>query len=163
MSRSRTWSILERYFDLRDDTPITSPLGSIGTGGSDQVTGGIDARTAWMCDIGAALAGLDAAQREQIDLYYHAHRARDIAEQYRRNKTNDVYRESGKRDKLMTQRSASDWRRIADRHSKTLNNIIRREAYKTAMDRLEVSLPIVLLMGGWTSPCPGVDNSLTIG
>ncbi len=72
---SRVHTVLARYYDLRGDKPITSPLGQFDTGGPDQVIGGVDSVTAFLCDVGMVLAGLADRQREQIELYHLEHRA----------------------------------------------------------------------------------------
>jgi hypothetical protein len=159
-ARSRVWLVLERYYDLSTDAPISSPLGSIDTGGADNPTNDIKRPLAFMCDIGMALAGLTPAQREQVELYYHTHRAWENADAMRRNASLDVYRAGGGQAALLAQRSKREWRRIADRHQQRLNAIRRRRAYLDAMDRLELSLPIVMILGGWC-PCGGVTDSCT--
>jgi hypothetical protein len=164
-TRSRVWAVLERYYDLRNDVPVSSPLGSINSGGCDQVVGGVDARTAWMCDVGTALAGLNAAELEAVELYYHEHRAWEDADAARRNAALDVYRSGPGADFEVSfaQRSKREWRRIADRHQRELRRIRDRAAYRTAMNRLEISIPIVLLMGGHRDVVdPSVYNSQRI-
>jgi hypothetical protein len=148
-SRSRIWLILERYYDLSTDAPISSPLGSVDTGGADNPSNDIKRPLAYLCDIGMALAGLTPAQREQVELYYHTHRAWEYADSMRRNASLDVYRAGGGKAALLAQRSKRDWRRIADGHQRQLDKIRHRKAYHDAMARLELSLPIVMILGGW--------------
>jgi hypothetical protein len=156
-TRSRVWLVLERYYDLSTDAPISSPLGSIDTGGADNPTNDIKRPLAFMCDIGMALAGLTPAQREQVELYYHTHRAWENADAMRRNASLDVYRAGGGQAALLAQRSKREWGRIANGHQKRLDRIRHRKPYQEAMDRLDLSIPIVMILGGWYGDA-GVAN-----
>ena len=157
-ARSRVWLVLERYYDLSTDAPISSPLGNLDTGGADNPTNDIKRPLAYICDIGMALAGLTPAQLEQVELYYHTHRAWEDADAMRRNASLDVYRAGGGQAALLAQRSKRDWGRIADGHQAQLHRIRQRKSYQEAMDRLDLSIPIVMILGGWYS-CTGVANS----
>ena len=159
-TRSRVWAVLERYYDLSTDAPISSPLGSIDTGGADQPSNDVKRPLAFLCDVGTALAGLTAPQREQVELYYHTHRAWEHADAMRRNASLDVYRCGGGQAALLAQRGKREWRRIADGHQKRLDCIRHRKAYQQAMDRLELSIPLVMILGGWYGDA-GVADSHT--
>lgn len=157
-ARSSVWVVLERYYDLSDDAPISSPLGSIDTGGADNPTNDIKRPLAFICDIGTVLAGLTDAQREQVELYHQTHRAWENAEAMRRNASLDVYRGGSGAAALIAQRSKREWRRIADGHQRELDRVRHRRAYKDAMNHLELSIPIVMILGGWYGDA-GVSGS----
>jgi hypothetical protein len=149
ISTRTLWSILETYYEWRDDPPTTSILSRFAAGGPDLIIGGISNQLAFVCDVGTVLSHLRHDELEAVELYYHTHRAWEDAEACRRNADLVGRRRGEVRDVRQLPRAAKAWREIADVHQSELHRIRQRKAYRTAVVRLTEDVARMLVDGRW--------------
>jgi hypothetical protein len=136
---SYTISVLDKYLSLRDDWPVTSPLGRLNEGGTDDVRRGVGGTLAWVVDIGSCLAQMPVNERETVlECAIERHAEHDAAARAR-NSDMSAKRSGAVHDvRDLHQRSKREWRRIADDHQRQRRKIERRKAYRDGMDLLTV-------------------------
>ena len=131
--------ILEKYLSLRDDWPITSPLGKLNEGGTDDVQRGESGTLAWVVDVGGCLERLPTEERETVLEVAHVRRAEENAAAQARNAAWAARRSGAVHDvRDAHARTRREWVRIADDHQQRRRRMERRRAYKDGMDRMTV-------------------------
>ena len=131
--------ILEKYLSLRADWPVTSPLGKLNEGGTDDVHRGESGTLVWLVDVGTCLERLPAEERETVIEVAHVRRAEDSAAAKARNAAWKSRRSGAIHDvRDAHARTRQEWRKIADEHQQRRRRMERRKAYRAGMDRLTV-------------------------
>ena len=131
--------ILDKYLSLRADWPVTSPLGKLNEGGTDDVHRGESGTLTWLVDIGTCLERLPAEERETVLEVAHVRRAEEDAAAQARNAAWKSRRSGAVHDvRDAHSRTRREWRKIADEHQRRRRRIERRRAYRSGMDRLTV-------------------------
>ena len=141
--RRASWAhvidVLEKYLSLRADWPVTSPLGKLNEGGTDDVQRGESGTLAWFVDIGTCIERMPAEERETVLEVAHVRRAEEDAAARARNAAWLVRRSGAVHDiRDAHARSRREWSRIADEHQRRRRRMERRKAYRAGMDRLMV-------------------------
>ena len=129
--------ILEKYLSLRADWPVTSPLGKLNEGGTDDVHRGESGTLVWLVDVGTCLERLPAEERETVIEVAHIRWAEKYATMTARNSEMASRRSGAVRDVRDDHaRSKREWLRIANEHYRTRRRIIQRRAYRDGMDHM---------------------------
>lgn len=143
LNSRQVWSILERYYSLRRQWPITSPISQAG-GGSHISSAGITPQVAFIIDVGVMLEKLEPQELAAIELAYNVRMASEEAETSAKNADRESRWTSIQDVRKMRQRSKREWRRIANDHRQELHCIRNRQAFKTAMPKLCALLAVIV-------------------
>lgn len=132
-------AVLAKYLSLREDWPLTSPLGRLDDGGSDDVSRDVPGQLAWLADVGTCLEALDAYERQCVLEVAMLRDAEDRAQAMARNHRTAAERSqsvSDVRDAHL--RTKSDWKERARKHRQERRRIEERQAYQHGMDHMSV-------------------------
>jgi len=142
LNSRQVWSILDRYYSLRRQWPISSPISQAG-GGSHVQNRGVTPQVAFIIDVGVMLSKLEPQELEAVECAYHVRRAADEADSSAKNADRDSMRTSILDIRKMRQRSKKEWLSIAREGRKELHRIRNRPPFMSGMPKLCVLLSIV--------------------
>lgn len=144
LTSAQVWSVLERYYDLREEWPISSTLGQIDNG-SRATDEPVPPRLVFICEVGAVIEELTDAERDAIEAVYHLRQSVDAAEAQAKEASRLARWTSIKdvRDRRM--RTRREWRSIAEEGKLELRRCRQRKVYEHAMGKLCIGLELMVL------------------
>ena len=135
---ARVIDMLERYLTLRADWPVTSPLGKLSEGGTDDVRRGESGTLMWVVDVGGCLDRMPTKECERVVEVTHVRMAEEDAIAMATTHELSAHRSGVVCDvRDMHARSKREWRRVANDHQRRRRRL-ETKVYERGMDRLSV-------------------------